>query len=53
MTGIQEKWKLFFLFYWSYAEDYKKVTKEIDNNTKMHIELAPGGGWAAIIKKYH
>ena len=36
-----------------YAEDYKKVTKEIDNNTKMHIELAPGGGWAAIIKKYH
>jgi len=32
-----------------YAEDYKLVSKEIDNSTKMKITLAPGGGWAAIV----
>lgn len=32
-----------------FAEDYKKETKTVNRNTKMEIELAPGGGWAAII----
>ena len=33
-----------------YAEDYKKVVTSFDNNTKLNINLFPGGGWAAIIK---
>ncbi len=33
------------------ANDYKKLSQEITNETKMNIHLAPGGGWAAIISK--
>lgn len=32
-----------------YAEDYKLVKTTVSANTKMKINLAPGGGWAAII----
>ncbi len=34
-----------------YAEDYKHSTSETSNTSKMNIKLAPGGGWAAIIRK--
>jgi len=30
--------------------DYKKETKKVSARDKMKIKLAPGGGWAAIIK---
>jgi alpha-glucosidase len=33
-----------------FGNDYKKETREVSNQDKMKIELAPGGGWAAIIK---
>lgn len=33
------------------AQDYKKVSQQIDNNTKLDIHLAPGGGWVGIITK--
>jgi alpha-glucosidase len=32
-----------------YATDYKKVTMQVTKTTKLKIELAPGGGWAARI----
>jgi alpha-glucosidase len=32
-----------------YASDYKKVTMQVTKTTKLKIELAPGGGWAARI----
>ena len=34
-----------------YAQDYKLETAGINQNTKMKIKLASGGGWAAIITK--
>jgi alpha-glucosidase len=33
-----------------FGNDYKKETKIISAEDKMKIKLAPGGGWAAIIK---
>jgi len=33
-----------------YGNDYKKETKKVSAEDKMKIKLAPGGGWAAIIK---
>jgi alpha-glucosidase len=33
------------------ATDYKKEVIKISSGDKLNIELAPGGGWAAIIKK--
>jgi alpha-glucosidase len=33
-----------------FGNDYKKETKTISAEDKMKIKLAPGGGWAAIIK---
>ena len=32
------------------GNDYKKETKKVSARDKMKIKLAPGGGWAAIIK---
>jgi alpha-glucosidase len=32
-----------------YASDYKKVTTPVTKTTKLKIQLAPGGGWAARI----
>lgn len=34
-----------------YASDFKKRTQTISAGDKMKIHLAPGGGWAAIIRK--
>ncbi len=34
-----------------YAQDYKQETLEVNNDTKIVSQLAPGGGWAAIISK--
>ena len=34
-----------------YASDYKKVTMPVTKTTKLKIELAPGGGWAARIHR--
>jgi alpha-glucosidase len=34
-----------------YAADFKMDTKNVSNNSKIKIEMAPGGGWAAIITK--
>jgi alpha-glucosidase len=34
-----------------YATDYKKVTTQVTKTTKLKIELAPGGGWAARIHR--
>jgi len=33
------------------AEDYKVEKKDVNKNTKIAIEMAAGGGWAAIISK--
>jgi len=33
------------------ATDYKKEIIKISSGSKLEIKLAPGGGWAAIIKK--
>jgi len=33
-----------------FGNDYKKVTAKVKTADKMKIKLAPGGGWAAIIK---
>jgi alpha-glucosidase len=33
-----------------FGNDYKKETKKVSASDKMKIKLAPGGGWAAIIK---
>ena len=35
----------------TYAEDYKKLTKEVTNSSKLTIEMSTGGGWAAILSK--
>ncbi|HEV7621079.1 MAG TPA: glycoside hydrolase family 97 protein, partial [Flavisolibacter sp.] len=34
-----------------YGNDYKKTVLKVTKETKLKINLAPGGGWAAIIKK--
>lgn len=34
-----------------HAEDYSKVSRIIDTNNKLQIDLAPGGGFAAVLKK--
>jgi len=33
------------------ATDYKKEVIKVNSQTKLKIQLAPGGGWAASIKK--
>ena len=33
------------------AIDYKYITEEVTMDSKININLAPGGGWAAIIEK--
>ena len=33
-----------------FGNDYTKETKQVSAQDKMKIKLAPGGGWAAIIK---
>ncbi|HEX6733038.1 MAG TPA: glycoside hydrolase family 97 protein, partial [Pyrinomonadaceae bacterium] len=33
------------------GNDYEKVTRAVDKNTKLKIKLAGGGGWAARITK--
>jgi alpha-glucosidase len=33
-----------------FGNDYRKETKKISARDKMKIKMAPGGGWAAIIK---
>lgn len=33
------------------ANDYKQVTKTITSESVLQLDLAPGGGWAAIIEK--
>jgi len=32
-----------------FASDYKKTSAPVNKSTKMKIQLAPGGGWAARI----
>ena len=32
------------------ASDYRKVTSQVSQTTKLKIHLAPGGGWAAMIR---
>lgn len=34
-----------------YAEDYKVETMQVDKNSTITAQMAPGGGWAAIISK--
>lgn len=34
-----------------YASDYKRIVKKVTKADKLKIELAKGGGWAAICKK--
>lgn len=34
-----------------YASDYKWIKKTVTNNSSISADLAPGGGWAAIITK--
>ena len=31
------------------ATDYKKISQTVDQNTKMKIHLAPGGGWVGVL----
>ena len=33
------------------ARDYKRTLMAVDANSVMHVKMASGGGWAAIIKK--
>jgi len=33
-----------------YGNDYKKQTTKVSDEDKMKIRLAPGGGWAAVIR---
>ncbi|UCD00064.1 MAG: glycoside hydrolase family 97 protein [Phycisphaerales bacterium] len=33
-----------------YGNDYKHETKKISTGEKMKIKLAPGGGWAAVVR---
>jgi alpha-glucosidase len=32
-----------------YASDYQKVTRAVSKGESLRIQLAPGGGWAAIL----
>ena len=34
-----------------YAEDYQMRVEEVDRSSKVTAELAPGGGWAAILTR--
>ncbi len=34
-----------------FAQDYAKTQQAVDRESTLHIEMAPGGGWAAIIRK--
>lgn len=34
-----------------YAEDYENETLEVNQNSKINVNMAPGGGWAAILSK--
>ena len=34
-----------------HASDYKMVTKSVLSGGVLNVDLAPGGGWAAIITK--
>jgi alpha-glucosidase len=31
------------------ASDYRKTTTQVNRNTKLRVQLASGGGWAARI----
>ena len=33
------------------GNDYKKIVQTVNKNSKLNISLAPGGGWAAIIRQ--
>jgi alpha-glucosidase len=33
-----------------YGSDYKRVKRQVSNNTKLKIQLAQGGGWVGVIK---
>jgi alpha-glucosidase len=33
------------------ASDYRKETSQVDRSSQLALHLAPGGGWAAYIKK--
>lgn len=33
------------------GNDYQRITKEITKDSKLQLDLAPGGGWAAIIER--
>ena len=33
------------------ADDYCKTMRPVTNETKLTLKLAPGGGWAARIRK--
>lgn len=35
----------------TYAEDYKVEKRIVNSKTKIHINLANGGGWSAILQK--
>lgn len=32
------------------ANDYKKISQKINKNTKLYVQLAPGGGWVGVVK---
>ncbi|MBD3414840.1 MAG: glycoside hydrolase family 97 protein [Candidatus Aminicenantes bacterium] len=34
-----------------HAEDYKKTKKEVSAESPLHIKMASGGGWAAVLSK--
>jgi len=34
-----------------HAQDYKREMSDVDKNAKVQINMAPGGGWAAIFTK--
>ena len=34
-----------------FAEDYKLKTLEVNRSSKISVQMAPGGGWTAIISK--
>ncbi len=34
-----------------FAEDYKLDTEDVNKSSKITVQMAPGGGWAAIIGK--
>jgi alpha-glucosidase len=33
------------------GNDYKKVMLNITRDSKLNIKMAPGGGWAAVIRR--